>query len=129
MLDVHSLYLDKAMQSLAGAESEFEHERFGNCANRCYYACFQAAIAALLHAGIRPPGGAQWSHAFVPSRFDGELINRRKLFPAELRNVLQRNYVLRRAADYEPVPMSQNQVRRALARSRSFVGAIADGSR
>ena len=42
------LYTDKAQESLAGAESEFANGRYNNCANRCYYACFQTAIAALL---------------------------------------------------------------------------------
>ncbi len=129
MLDVASLYLEKAVRSLAGAESEFANGRYDNCANRCYYASFQAAIAALLRAGIRPPGGGQWSHAFVPSQFEGALISRRKLYSAELSNVLQRNYLLRRAADYEAVLVSQTQARRALSRSRGFVATIVDGSR
>lgn len=129
MLDVASLYLEKAARSLAGAESEFTNGRFDNCANRCYYASFQAAIAALLRAGIRSPNGGQWSHAFVPSRFEGELIGRRKLYSTELRNVLQRNYLLRRAADYEPDLVSQTQVGRALRRSRVFVPVVSEGPR
>lgn len=63
--------------------------RYNNCANRCYYACFQAAIAALQDAGIRPTG-PQWSHAYVPSQFDGVLIYRRKRYPTELRGILER---------------------------------------
>jgi uncharacterized protein (UPF0332 family) len=47
-------YLEKAIESLAGAESEFANRRYNNCANRCYYAMFQAAIAALMAAGIHP---------------------------------------------------------------------------
>ena len=45
-------FLNKSEESLAGAESEYANDRYDNCANRCYYACFQAAIAALLQAGI-----------------------------------------------------------------------------
>lgn len=41
-------YLAKARESLATAESEFSSERYNRCANRCYYACLQAAIGALL---------------------------------------------------------------------------------
>ena len=33
-------YLEKAVESLAGAESEYVNGRYNNCANRCYYACF-----------------------------------------------------------------------------------------
>jgi len=129
MLDIASLFLEKAQRSLAGAESECANERYDNTANRCYYACFQAAIAALLRAGIQPPVGArgQWSHAFVPARFEGELLGRRKLYPTELRNVLQRTYLLRRAADYEHELVSQTQVDRALRRSRLFVQAVQRG--
>jgi uncharacterized protein (UPF0332 family) len=72
-------YLAKAQESLAGAESEFANGRYNNCANRSYYACFQAAIAALLHAGIQPrsPQG-QWGHDFVQAELIGQLINRQK---------------------------------------------------
>ena len=101
MINRPSLFLDKAAEGLAGAESEFANERYNNSTNRCYYTCFQAAIAALLRAGIQPPGtSGEWSHAFVPAQFDGELIKRRKLYPTELRSVLARNYDLRRRADY-----------------------------
>ncbi len=49
----HLAYLDKAIESLAGAESEFANRRYNNCANRCYYGMFQAAIAALIVADIQ----------------------------------------------------------------------------
>ena len=51
-----TIYLAKATESLQTAESEFANGRYNSCANRCYYACFQAAIAALLREGIRPRG-------------------------------------------------------------------------
>ena len=56
MVDRVSIYLLKAQESLSGAQSEFANYRFNNCANRCYYACFQAAIAALQHAGGNTAG-------------------------------------------------------------------------
>jgi uncharacterized protein (UPF0332 family) len=43
-----TIYLAKASESLLTAESELVNGRYNSCANRCYYACFQAAIAALL---------------------------------------------------------------------------------
>jgi uncharacterized protein (UPF0332 family) len=45
-------YLAKAQESLAGADSELAHRRFNNCVRDAYYACFQAAIAALLNEEI-----------------------------------------------------------------------------
>jgi uncharacterized protein (UPF0332 family) len=116
-------YLDKAVESPAGAKSEFANGRFNNCANRCYYACFQAAIAALMSAGIRPRRG-QWSHEFVPSQFNGVLINRRHVYPAELRDVLGRTYILRQKADYAEDVISRNDADRALQRAQSYLRAI-----
>ena len=54
----------KAIESLASAESEYVNGRFNSCANRCYYSCFHAAVAALARHGIAPPGGtrAQWAN-------------------------------------------------------------------
>ena len=70
-----TIYLAKAKESLADAESEFANARYNNGENHCYYACFQAAIAALLHAGTRPAGTTEWGHAFVQREFVGQLIN------------------------------------------------------
>ncbi len=82
MSEAEQVFLLKAQESLAGAEAEFASARYNNCANRCYYACFQAAIAALERAGIRPrTAQPQWGHAFVQSEFVSQLINRRKLYP------------------------------------------------
>ena len=120
------IYLAKAQESLAGAESEAEQERYNNSANRSYYACFQAAIAALQQAGITPPSGSDWSHGFVQATFVGQLINRRKLYPTRLRQVLMRNMALRHATDYESDHVSQAQAERALQRSYQVVSAIAE---
>jgi len=109
-------FLTKAGENLGSATSEFINGRYNACANRCYYACFQAAVAALMRAGVRPPEGAQgaWGHAFVQAQFAGELVNRRKLYAASLRDVLLRLQATRRRADYEPSPVSQVQASRAL---------------
>jgi uncharacterized protein (UPF0332 family) len=119
-------YLDKALESLAGAESEFANDRYNNTANRAYYAVFQAAIAALQQAGIQPTRDA-WSHEFVPAQFDGVLINRRHLYPTELRGVLSRNAGIRLSADYDEDPVTKTEASRALRRSRTFVHAIQMG--
>jgi uncharacterized protein (UPF0332 family) len=101
MVDPPDIFLEKAQASLAGAESEAANARYDNCANRAYYACFQAAVAALLRAGIRSPNPqGHWSHLFVHGQFVGQLVNRRKLYPSGLRDTLQHTYQLRQAADY-----------------------------
>jgi uncharacterized protein (UPF0332 family) len=118
-------YLDKAVESLAGAESELSNRRFNNCANRCYYACFQAAVAALLAGDIqiRLPG-KQVRHEYIQGQFAGILISRRKRYASSLRNALAENQLLRHAADYEMTPISEIQAHRAVRRSRDFVDAI-----
>ena len=119
-------YLEKAAESLAGAESEYVNGRYNNCSNRCYYACFQAAITALLIGGLRP-AGQQWSHTFVQGRFIGDLINRRKQYAAGHRDTLPRVYDLRLMADYDDEPVTQTQAMRALRRSRDLVTAVVRG--
>lgn len=101
MLDPALLYVERALESLAGAASEVANGRYNNAANRAYYARFQAAVAGLSWAGVTPRSASrEWSHAFVPAQFDGELINRRKLYPPELRGTLSLNQILRTKADY-----------------------------
>jgi uncharacterized protein (UPF0332 family) len=117
-----TIYLVKATESLQTAESEFVNGRYNSCANRCYYACFQAAIAALLREGIRPRG--QWSHEFVQGQFVGVLINQRHLYDRELRRVLADNQSLRDKADYRAELVTATQAGRALRRSRTFVATL-----
>jgi len=120
-----ALYADKAQESLAGAESEYVNGRYNNCANRCYYACFQAAITALLQEGIQPAEGrTQWSHEFVQGRFVGQLINRRKVYASEFHDTMSRTMMLRHTADYDVEHITETQAARAVRRTRAFVEAI-----
>lgn len=123
MIEVAQLYLAKAEESLEGAESEFSTHRYNNCANRCYYACFQAAVSALMSNGIEPLRG-EWGHAFAQAQFAGELLTRRKVYPAGLRGTLHDNLIPRVWADYEERQVSEVQASRALRRSREFLTAI-----
>src|SRR5215475_11289319 len=122
MEDDITIYLAKASESMLTAKSEFVNGRYNSCANRCYYACFQAAIAALLREGIRPRG--QWSHEFVQGQFVGVLINQRHLYDRELRRVLADNQSLRDKADYRAELVTATQAGRALRRSRTFVATL-----
>lgn len=122
-----ALFLRKAHESLAGADSELAYRRYNNSANRAYYAAFQAAIAALVRAGVWPPGGgSEWGHAFVAAQLD-TLINRRKLYRVEYRGILVRNRDLRRRADYTNDAVTQTEANRAFQRTTAFVGAVRTG--
>ncbi len=119
------LFLEKALECLAGAESEFAERRYNNCVNRCYYGCFQSAIAALLHDGILLTGGrTTWGHDFVQAQFVGQLINRRKVYASGLRDSLARNLILRHTADYTIEPITETQAARAVRRTRDFLRAV-----
>ena len=115
----------KAEESLAGAESEFANGRYNNCASRCYYACFQAAVHALAQAGVRPArfGGTR-SHTLVQGGFVGQLINRRKAYSTSHRQTLMLNLELRLAADYRGEQVTEIQAARAPRRSREFLDAV-----
>src|SRR5712692_1414030 len=127
-VEVDELFLDKAQECLAGAESEYVNNRYNNAANRCYYACFQAAIYALIKAGIQLSSrDGQWGHDFVQAQFNGQLINRRKLYPAELRRTLEQNYRLRQAADYKTERVTEIRAARAVSRAERFLEAVRVG--
>jgi len=116
----------KALENIDSAGSELTNRRYNACANRAYYAVFHAAIVALVQAGIRPPGD-QWGHAFVQAQFAGQLVTRRKVYPAELRDTLPRLAELRERADYGLAHISQTQAQRALRRAQQFLDAIQEG--
>jgi uncharacterized protein (UPF0332 family) len=119
-------FLAKAEGGLAGAESEFAAARYNNCANRAYYAAFQAAVAALLESGLRlPDAGGTWAHGFVQAQFAERLIKRRKRYPARLRDVLTTGSTLRHIADYDPEGVSQAKAALNLRVVRDFVTTIA----
>ena len=83
-------YLAKAQERLAGIESELAHRRLNNCARSAYYACFQAAIAALLHEEIFPRDPDDlWGHDLAQASFVGQLIHRHKRYPATLCRTLR----------------------------------------
>src|SRR3954469_14053320 len=101
MIEADDIYLVKATESLAGAESEFVNSRYNNCANRSYYACFQAAIHALVVNQVTAPAvDAVWNHGWVQGQFNGLLIKRQHRYSPDLRRVLSANYDLRSDADY-----------------------------
>ena len=125
MAQTSDAFLAKARESLAGASSEIESGRYNNAVNRAYYACFQAAIAALDLAGVRPSGGKQaWGHDFVQAQFSGLLVNRRKVYPTTLRGTLNDLMDLRHEADYRPGNITETQAARAVVRARAFVDAV-----
>jgi uncharacterized protein (UPF0332 family) len=118
-------YLARAQESLAGAESELAHRRFNRSARGAYYACFQAAIAALLAEGIFPqnPAGL-WGHDHVQAGFVGQLVPRRKCYPTTLRRTLTDLLGIRHKADYRAAGVSQREAAQAVRRAQEFVREV-----
>lgn len=124
---VSDIYLEKARESLASAQSELDNRRYNCSANRSYYACFQAAIFALLQIGVRRSRSGKWRHEYVKGQFATELIHRHKRYPAELAVTLERCFKLREQADYEDYPVSKPQAERQFRAARTFVQTIEGG--
>ena len=114
-------YLDKAIESLAGAQSELANGRVNNAGNRAYYAVYQAAVAALIHAGVRR---SRWYHEDVQALFASELIRRRKLYRAGLRDSIYELYEVRIIADYGGQAASRRRVERAVRDAAAFLSAV-----
>jgi uncharacterized protein (UPF0332 family) len=123
-----NVYATKAIENLESAGSELVNRRYNASANRAYYACFQAAIVALLEAGVSPRSGRGWGHDFVQAQFAGSLIGRRKRYSATLRTTLPRLAELREKSDYGHTVVSQAQAARAFAQAEAFVQAVLGGS-
>ena len=118
-------YLAKAHENLVGADSELQYGRTNSCAHSAYYACFHAAIAALLHAGLTAPDSARgWGHDWVHASFVGQLLQRRKLYPASLRRILPDLLVLRHKGDFRATHVSQREAQRAVRSAQTFVQAV-----
>lgn len=123
MVGSEFVFLAKAEENVEAARSELVNRRFNSCASRCYYACFQAAIYALIRTGVNVRAG-QWSHRFVQAEFAGRLINREKVYPAHLRTVMEENYALRITADYTYQHVNESRASRAVARTTDFVATL-----
>lgn len=118
--------LDKARESLEGAESELVNERYNNATNRAYYACYQAAVHILRRKAPSQPKDGQWKHARVQAEF-ANVIKRQKALPTALRDVLSQLLFNRVQADYWITPVSEIQAHRSVRRARDFVSAIEAG--
>ncbi|MCG3119392.1 MAG: hypothetical protein ALAOOOJD_01784 [bacterium] len=116
-------WLDKANENLAAAQLCFDQGHFNACANRLYYAMFQASIAALVKHGLLPPH-AQVGHDWLQSTFSGQLIKHRKVFAKKFRSYLSEAYLLRVVADYEMRPAGKDNVSRQFKKAKEFITAI-----
>ncbi|MEW6297634.1 MAG: HEPN domain-containing protein [Thermodesulfobacteriota bacterium] len=117
-------YLGKAQSSYAGARACLERGAFDSCVSRCYYAVFQAAIAALLQlADFRPQGG-EWSHKATQAEFNRRLVMRRKVFSGQTGKTLLTLVEWRHRADYSPVSGGRQPARTSASLAEAFLSAV-----
>ena len=57
----------------------------------------------------------------------GQLVNRRKRYPAEVRDTLSVLFSIRQQADYRSAMVSQKQATRLLSRAAAFVDIVTAG--
>ncbi len=118
---IHEDFLSKARENLKIAQISFDSECYNACANRAYYAAFQAAIAALSDKGIQSEKN---EHAWVQSEFSLRLIHRKKVYPAKLKTYLLDMQLVRNMADYSYKRVSRKLAREQLSQASEMIRAI-----
>jgi uncharacterized protein (UPF0332 family) len=114
----------KARASIAGAELELSSGYLDSAVNRAYYASYQAAVAALVAAGVPPIVDRYWPHDVVHVKFPAVLIDERGLYPRSERATLKAIFDERLKADYEPDNVSASTAGEAVRRARVFVDLV-----
>ncbi len=117
-----TIFKEKSLENLAVAEWTFENGHYNACANRAYYAMFQAALAALASVGIMPKTEIV-EHRWVQGTFARELTSRRKMFPG-MGSYLNDVRLVRDIADYRPEKVNQRRASQVLRVARTMVESI-----
>lgn len=119
----HSEFLEKAQESLRAARLLLENGCLNSTANRAYYAAFHAARASLIAAGESSAEQA-WSHDALQAEFANRLINRRKVYPATLKDSLRRRIQWREVADYRKAMVSLRTAKDVVRIAEEFVSQV-----
>ncbi|MEZ4528855.1 MAG: HEPN domain-containing protein [Desulfobacterales bacterium] len=118
---MQNIFLVKAKENLKMAQVSFAHECYNSCANRAYYAAFQAAVAALADKGYKK---GKFDHKWVQAEFSGKLIKRQKVYPGKLKSYLMEMQLLRNTADYECEPVNRKDASDQLRKAAELAGYI-----
>ncbi|MCP4344717.1 MAG: HEPN domain-containing protein [Desulfobacterales bacterium] len=114
-------FLSKAKENLKIAQLSFEHNCYNACANRAYYAAFQAAIVALASRGIQSEKN---DHAWVQSEFNLKLIKRKKIYPGKIKAYLLDMQEIRNKADYSEKNIGEKTAGRQISRAKEMIELI-----
>jgi uncharacterized protein (UPF0332 family) len=117
-------YLEKAKNSYAGARACLDNAAFDSCVSRCYYAVFQAAVAALIALTDFRPQDGEWSHKATQAEFNRRLVMRRKVFPGAIGRTPLILIEWRHRADYSSVTANRQTAKRAVTLAAAFLAAV-----
>ncbi|AHE99170.1 HEPN domain-containing protein [Thioalkalivibrio paradoxus] len=112
-------FLGKAARAITSAKLLLEDGDVDGACNRAYYAMFDAAKAALLHAATAdPPVGR--THGGLIAAFSLHLV-KTGLLPVALGRSLNRAHEVRQVADYTGDQVSEEQARDMIEQAEFFV--------
>ena len=97
---------------------------YNACANRAYYAMFQAAVGMLMTKGFVFEQKQHFDHAKVLAMFANEFINRKKVFQSKFKSHLYDAQIIRGMADYEIRMISRKRAHRQLTKVKELTDAI-----
>lgn len=118
---MHNIFLDKAKENLKMAQISFENECYNACANRAYYAAFQAAVAALSDKGLSK---GKYEHKWVQAEFSEKLIKRKKVYPSGMRSYQLEMQLIRNRADYDLNCVNRKTAFQQMTKAREMVDCI-----
>jgi len=114
-------FLDKAKTNLTVAQICFDREFYDACANRAYYAAFQAAVAALADKGIKRDKA---DHKLVQADFSEKLIKRQKIYPGKLKSYLMDMQGVRNQADCSHASVSRKLAFQQIHKAEELITII-----
>ncbi|MDM8524798.1 HEPN domain-containing protein [Desulfococcaceae bacterium HSG8] len=114
-------FFQKAQENLKAAQILSDQKLYNASANRAYYAAFQIAVSRLVSQGVK---NEKNSHSWVQANFNGEFIQKRKIYPGRLISYLPDLLSVRNRADYKSESLSRKAASRQLTKAEEFVTTV-----
>ena len=115
---METVFFEKAKVNFEAARICFENGLYDPCANRAYYAAFQAAISALINKGIKRE---KFDHKWVQAEFSEKLIKIQKVYPSKLKSYLIEMQLIRNRADYEGHHVNRRNASEQMSRAEEML--------
>lgn len=115
--------LDKSDRALASAQLLFSAGDYEGACNRAYYAMFDAAKAALLHAQPDDDLSVAKTHNGLIAAFGLQVV-KAGLVDVSLGRNLNRGQTLRQVADYTGDPLTLSDVEQLMRDANNFFSTV-----